>query len=308
MEKMSVIWDVTRWCPWDCQICCMGAVSDPMCKLQELSLEEKEEVLEQLAELKAEREVRLDMSGGEIMMDKAHLKLIQRAAELLGSEKIGISTSGINIDTATAEILAKCTHDVELTLDCLPGKAYELRKDGYHKNAAIAIDILKKAGVHVGVQTVLCKKNNTQEEMEKLLRWLCLHDVDEWSILRFFPVGRGADYEQEQLSEEECGRAVEMIRSIHKVFPGKKPALDFHYLMPGHEKSTSQCRCVKKSIGILPDGTVTACFWALDRNMAVREDKYRLGNIVDKPLQDILQNDKSKYWLCREHCCELFCA
>lgn len=108
----------------------MGAVNDPACRIQELSYEEKVKVLEQIAALKADRDVQLDMSGGEIMMDESHLKLIQKAAELLGREKVGISTSGININKDTAEILAKSTKDVELTLDCIPGEAYALRKRG----------------------------------------------------------------------------------------------------------------------------------------------------------------------------------
>ncbi|WP_418873583.1 radical SAM protein [Waltera sp.] len=308
MEKLSVIWDVTRWCPWDCQICCMGAVNDPACRIQELSYEEKVKVLEQIAALKADRDVQLDMSGGEIMMDESHLKLIQKAAELLGREKVGISTSGININKDTAEILAKSTKDVELTLDCIPGEAYALRKKGYHVNAAAAVDVLKKAGVYVGVQTVLCKKNNTKEEMDKLLRWLCQHNVDVWSILRFFPVGRGADYAGEVLSGGECREVVEMINCLYKNLSCDKPELDFHYLMPGHKKSTSQCRCVRKSIGILPDGTVTACFWALDKNTSICEDKYFLGNVRENELIDILKNEKSGYWLNGTHCCELFCA
>lgn len=122
----------------------MGAVNDPACRIQELSYEEKVKVLEQIAALKADRDVQLDMSGGEIMMDESHLKLIQKAAELLGREKVGISTSGININKDTAEILAKSTKDVELTLDCIPGEAYALRKKGYHVNAAAAVDVLKK--------------------------------------------------------------------------------------------------------------------------------------------------------------------
>lgn len=65
---------------------------------------------------------------------------------------------------------------------------------------------------------------------------------------------------------------------------------------------------MRKSIGILPDGTVTACFWALDKNTSICEDKYFLGNVRENELIDILKNEKSGYWLNGTHCCELFCA
>ena len=84
-----------------------------------------------------------------------------------------------------------------------------------------------------------------------------------------------------------------------------KPAVDFHYLMPGHRKYTNVCRCVRHSIGILPNGDVVACFWALDSTTGAVEPKFLLGNVVNNSLLEILDGEKAHYWSDREHCCEL---
>ena len=51
MKKLSVIYDVTALCPWNCPICCMGASSDRSCLCNELTLEEKLSVVRQVREL-----------------------------------------------------------------------------------------------------------------------------------------------------------------------------------------------------------------------------------------------------------------
>ena len=76
-------------------------------------------------------------------------------------------------------------------------------------------------------------------------------------------------------------------------------------LMPGHKKHTDVCRCVRHSIGILPNGNVVACFWALDSNTGTVEDKYLLGNVRQNSLLEILNGEKAHYWSDCEHCCEL---
>lgn len=309
MKKLTVIWDVTRYCPWDCKICCMGASDNQCCMEKELNMEQKRKVAEQLEELKRTGvNIRVDLSGGEIMMNRSHMELIKMVSEALGKDAVGISTSGIGIGDAEAAFFAKYVHDVELTMDLVPGEEYLFRKKGYHATAAKAVDTLKRAGVSVGIQTVICRKNCQRESMSSLLDWLCEHQVDQWSILRFFASGRGEVYRELEMTAEENLQAVHMIKDLCDDREGNKPDLDFHYLMPGHEKSSDVCRCVRKSIGILPNGNVTACFWALDREMVIKDEKFYLGNVLETSLSEILRGKKAAYWLCRDHKCELSCA
>lgn len=307
-EKLTIIYDVTTTCPHNCQICCMGAKQSTPDYRCELRPEERMAVMDQLIELKKIRDVRIDFSGGEIFWHnkQENVKLIEKATSILGRDKVGVSTSGSGVDNSTACALSKCVSDVEMTMDSLPGATYPLRPVSYAKSAAIALPLLKKYGVTVGIQTVLAKANSNCEDLEKLYMWLCEHDVDNWSLLRFYPAGRGAAFIEQQLSDDEIADVVRFIQLLDENnTSNKKPKIDFHYTIPGHEKYTTECRCVKKSIGILPDGQVTACFWAVNDSTEITDDKFNLGSVKVSSLAEILNGEKAKYWTNCSHCCEI---
>lgn len=308
MREISVIWDTTKHCIWNCPFCAMAATSDRLCTEYELTNGEKLDVVLQLDELSREMNVRVDVSGGELLLDPFHLKVLKHLSGVLGQSNVGISTSGVFIDEQLAEFFARTVSDVEMTMDVAPSQHYCLRPKGYHETAARAVPLLKKSGVKVGIQTVVCRENCSEDDARAVFEWCCENFVDEWSILRFFPAGRGVKFPNLVLTDAECAgyvkRTREMVRSSkHTV----KPKVDFHYSMPGSEKYTTECRCVKKSIGILPNGDVTACFWALDSCTGIVDPKYLLGNVRIQRLSDILNGERAHYWLDCPHTCE-FCA
>ena len=308
-SKLSIIWDITKYCPWNCNICCMGASNHSSCISDELTSDKKLEVILQIAELKNRGiDVRTDLSGGELLMDPYHLKVINHLSNILGKEKVGISTSGCNLTEETANFLASKVNDVELTMDVVPNKAYALRPQKYHITALKAVELLKNAGCTVGLQTVACKYNFNYDDIKGVFDLCCQHNVDNWSILRFFPSGRGQNYKEAEMNNEDYLQYVNLVKHIENVSTESfKPEIDFHYLIPGHPKHTGICRCVKKSIGILPNGDVTACFWALDKTTHITDSKYYLGNVCEQSLWEILNSDRAKYWLSCEHTCSV-CA
>ncbi len=309
MKKLSIIYDVTYLCPWNCAICCMGASSDKTCRQNELTLEQKLNVTRQVKELCDNGyDVHIDISGGEIFTDiPEHIKLLAAFSSILGKDKVGVSCSGFGIDKKVAEFLGKTVHDVEMTIDVEPSQPYVLRPDGYSIAAAKAVKLLKKAGCNVGIQTVASSYNNSYAVAKGVFSWVCTNKVDNWSILRFFPSGRGAAYPEAAMNDTQCEEYVHMVQNmVDKLSVKDKPKIDFHYLMPGHEKYTKVCRCVRNSIGILPNGDVVACFWALDSNTGAIDSKFLLGNVKDNTLLEILNNEKSHYWSDCEHCCEFF--
>ena len=308
MKKLSIIYDVTALCPWNCAICCMGATSDRACLKNELTLEQKLSVAEQVAELRRNGyDVRIDLSGGELFTNiPEHTKLLSAFSDVLGRDNVGVSCSGFGIDKKLAEFLGKTVHDVEMTMDVVPYRQYPLRRDGYSLAAARAVPLLKAADCEVGLQTVASTYNNSYADALAVFAWACANGVDNWSILRFFPSGRGADFPEAYMTDEECAAYVRMVQDIAANHPvSHKPKVDFHYLMPGHEKYTNVCRCVRHSVGILPNGDVVACFWALDTNTGAVDPKFLLGNVKEQSLLEILNGERAKYWSDCEHCCEL---
>lgn len=305
-EKLSIVYDMTRRCPWNCSICCMGAVPGKEALEGELTMERKMALMDELSEVAQIRDVRIDFSGGEILTDMRNIDVIARAAKVLGREKIGISTSGFRIDDSVAKRLSCVVTDCEMTMDSPPGVKYRLRPDGYSEAAGRALPYLQHYGVRTGVQTVLARSNCSEEMLATIYRWVCEHGVDNWSLLRFYPVGRGSNFVGEVLTPELEAWAVSYIQQMDNANPDLcKPKIDFHYTMQGHSKYSSECRCVRKSIGILPNGDVTACFWAVDASTGIVAPKFRLGTLREQSLRDILAGNEAAYWLSCVHSCEL---
>lgn len=307
--KLSIIYDITKRCPWGCKICCMGATSDEAVLHDELSQERKLMLMDEIFEVNKTREVYIDFSGGEIMTNFDNLAVVEKIAGLIGREHIGISCSGYKINEAVAERLSNCVSECEMTMDVPPGTAYKLRPTGYAEAAAKAIPYLKKHGIQVGIQTVLANANCNAATFEALYDFMCAHKVDNWSILRFYPSGRGKDFHEEcvEIKNELC--AVNYIRKLDEEnLSPDKPDIDFHYTMHGHPKHSDVCRCVRKSIGIMPNGDVTACFWAVDADTGIIAPKYMLGSLKTQTLPEILSGDRANYWTSCEHSCELLSA
>ena len=290
--NMSVIWNVTNKCPWNCSFCVMDAGLH--CDKKELSLKEKLKVCQHI-DLDG---VRVDLSGGEVMnVDdrKDHLILIDRLSQKFGKQNIGISSSGFGIGEKEAEFLASRVSDVEMTMDAVPEVDYEYRQKRYHMVAGEATIVLKRYGVRVGIQTVLTSEHLKHPAiLENLLQWMIDNNVNEWSLIRYFLSGRGNKYHNLVMSEDENKRVVEYIKQLCNDTENA-PKLDIHYLLPGSPKD-DRCRCVKKSIGILPDGSVTSCFWGLDERGSIKDSRFYLGNLLEYPLSKILQSDTAEYW------------
>lgn len=290
MDKiLSIIWNVTYKCPWKCKFCIMDAGSCGAPNKKELSLKEKLQICRNIDI----PNVKVDLSGGEVMCDKKHLILIDELSNKLGKDSVGISTSGFRINMKTAKFLSKRVHDVEMTMDAVPGVHYEYREDAYHETAGNAAKNLKKAGIYTGLQTVLTREHMEHQELLVGLRdFMVENKNDEWSLIRYFPSGRGEHFKDLAMTDEEN---LYLVNKIKDICEGTDINLDIHYLLPGSPKDY-QCRCVKKSIGILPDGNVTACFWGLDDSGSIKDSKFYLGNLLDQPLSEILESENAVYW------------
>lgn len=308
-DYLSIVYDMTALCPWNCPICCMGATTDQSVCSRELSYEQKLEVIKKIADAARLRNIRIDFSGGELFTDERNVNVIEYASRLLGQEHIGISSSGYKIDDRMARRLSNCISECEMTMDTVPGRPYPLRPAGYALTAAKAVPFLKKHGITTGIQTVLARSNCREDILRDLYQWICNEGIDCWSLLKFYPSGRGKAYPQEKLDPEQEDWAVRFIQEMHEANPsGEKPKVDFHYTMKGHPKHSAECRCVKKSIGIMPDGNVTSCFWAVDADTGIISPKFSLGNLKEQSLTDIINGEKAAYWLDCSHHCELEAA
>ena len=183
-------------------------------------------------------------------------------------------------------------------MDCVPGKPYSLRPEGYHENAAEAISILIDVGIPVGVQTVLVKDNISLEIIDELYDWCIKKKVKEWSLLRFFPSGRGVQFAHCEPSRKEYIQAINYIENLKNLRSG----LDIQLQYVLTRENNINCRAVSSSIGILPNGMCVSCFWGLVKNTKVVDESFILGNLVEQSINEILSRPKAIKWENNEKC------
>ena len=153
------------------------------------------------------------------------------------------------------------------------------------------------------MQTVLTKDNIDRDILYKLFKWLEKKDLDDWSLLRFFPVGRGKNFYNLTPSFEEYCEVVDYLKSISN---STKLNFHFQYLLPNHENYTLDCRALKKSIGILPNGIAVGCFWNFFGNRDTDEDIFYLGKLPEENIKDIFSGERANFWKNSHHKCIFF--
>ncbi len=281
---LKIIWDITSRCPWDCKICCMDASKESVKCSSDLSIDQKYKIIDDIALLPFP--VSIDFSGGEVFIEEENIDVILYASKLLGAKNIGISTSGAFAEKYISKLIGK-VNDIELTLDSPSEIPLYYRPKAYHATAEKSALLFKENGFKVGLQTVLTTETIKKPHLEKLINRIVDLGVDEWSLLRFFPSGRGADYSFLIPNETDLIAAVEWIK---KQCP-KSLKVSPHYSF----NSCLYCeRAGKKSIGIYPDGSATGCFWAIDKHKNISE-KFNLGSLKNHSIREILSGPKMEY-------------
>ena len=179
---LSIIWNITNLCPWDCDFCVMDAGIS--CHRPELNVSEKLTAIKHLKDV----DCRVDLSGGEVMLNrKEHLPLISALSAAIGKERLGISCSGAYIGKSEAAFLLEHIADIEMTMDAHPKRNFSHRPKGYHATAGKAADLFTAKGVRVGIQTVITRDHlDNPELLDELYKWLCEHRISEWSFADFF--------------------------------------------------------------------------------------------------------------------------
>lgn len=285
---MDVIWNLTRACPWDCAICCVSGFhvcntteyivqSGAKEKGEELTLAEKLTVLKILAD----RDFEIDFSGGDPLYYDEDFRVVEQATRWLPSRKIGVSMTGNKITDAKLELLKKVSI-VEFTLDNLPEMENPFRLRGYNLASMIAIKKCVATGIKTRAVTVLYSPTITEKNLESVYHWLCENGISEWELLRFYPVGRATKLIEIIPSNSEYLKTMKFLRGLHgftKIF--------FQHSLRILE-GTIKCLAVVDSIGILPDGQVITCAWAIDENCCPFKG-FRLGKLPEDDLDEILE-------------------
>lgn len=295
MEKiiMDVIWNLTRICPWNCAICCVNAPH--ACETTKFYLKRKQK--DNHAELDLSKKIQvlknlcdenfdIDFSGGDPLYYDEDLLVVEQATMWLPAEKISVSMTGIELTERKIELLKK-VKEVEFTIDSPPDFPNFARPEGYHLSSIMAFKECIKAGIKTRAITVLYPLTMKKENLESVYKILCELEVPEWELLRFYPVGRASRYAHLIPSREDYLKTMTFLRT----FKGRTKIFLQHSLRMLEGDGVCPA-AVHESLGILPDGSVSA--WAIDLRAQPISDNFRLGKMPEQKIDDIVQAAKRR--------------
>lgn len=299
---MDVIWNLTRVCPWDCAICCMTALhAREANKLylkkrqgshgMELSLAEKMLVLKDLCDEGAD----IDFSGGDPLYYNEDLQVVEQAAMWLPASKISVSMTGVGMTERKIKLLRK-VKTAEFTIDSLPETHNSARPEGYHLSSVVALEECIKAGIKTRAVTVLYPLTMRKPNLRGVYEMLCKLGVPEWELLRFYPVGRAKRFSHLISSKEDYLQTMALLRTF------RGPTRIFFQHSLRMLEGDGVCPAVHRSLGILPDGSVTACAWAVNIRAQPISEPFGLGKVPEQRIGDIVRAAKKRPEYCRDAC------
>lgn len=283
---MYIIWNLTRLCPWNCRFCCVSAIHTSGENGKDICFKQREKELPFTAKMEilrmiADKGMTIDFSGGDPLYFNEDFELVKEATHLLPSENINVSMTGSKITRAKIELLKK-VNMVEFTLDNLPETENPFRPRGFNIASMKAMQKLVNEGIKVSAVTILYSQTATEENLLKIYLWLCENGIQEWDILKYYPVGRGLDYKHLALTDEKYLKVMSFLKSLDGF-----THISFQHSLRVIE-GISKCHATINSIGILPDGQATACAWAL-KNDGSPFDAFKIGKLPEEKLDDILK-------------------
>lgn len=286
---MDVIWNLTRICPWDCAICCVTALhACETTKLylkrrqndygKELSLAEKMQALRDLCD----EAFNIDFSGGDPLYYNEDLQVVEQATMWLPSDKISVSMTGVDLTERKIELLRK-VKNVEFTIDSPPDAKNFARSEGYHLSSVIALKECVSAGIRTRAVTVLYPLTMRKSNLREVYQLLCKLGVPEWELLRFYSVGKAKRFSRLTLSKDDYLKTMALLRT----FRGPTKIFFQHSLRILEEDGV--CPAVNQSLGIFPDGSVSACAWAINVQAQPINEYFMLGKMPKQKIRDIIE-------------------
>lgn len=332
---VDIIWSLTLVCPWDCGMCCVDAVHVrrspegvvitseglmkreviPVTRLEspdvyefatrvrqeqglELTLDQKLAVLDNLAGYDA----KIDFSGGDPMIQRENLVVMRAASERFGQRNVTMTATGAGLARQEIDVLAPILGELNFTYDSPAAGVDSLRPERYaYDNLRHAAEFAR-AGVRVRAECPLTTRNCDTDTLTAIYLSLAEAGIKKLLIMRLFPSGRGSSVASMTPSRDQYKVAIEHLRYLEKEFGG--PEVRLQCALRHMEGTTSSdggnpCDLMRKSFGLLTDGTLLASPWAVNRVGLPINDDWVLGNLAATPLDDILRDTKSRAYRAR---------
>jgi radical SAM protein with 4Fe4S-binding SPASM domain len=287
-RPVFVVWEITLQCDQHCRFCGTRAGKG---RPDELTTKEALDVVDQLAALGT---AEIAVHGGEAYLRKDWLDIV-RAIHGHGIDCTMVSGGrGFTQEVADQAKAAGITA-VSISIDGTAQTHDALRGlVGSHHNAVQAMENLRRAGVPVGCNTQINRKN--YRELEQVLDTIAAREAYGWQVQLMVPMGRAADAEDLWLQPydllEVMPRVAQARRSADergiKLWPGNNVGYFGPYedLLRADRTRTgysSGCGGGIRTLGIEANGDIKGC-------SAMGSEGFVGGNVRTQSIKDIWEN------------------
>ncbi|MDP9165711.1 MAG: SPASM domain-containing protein [Actinomycetota bacterium] len=322
--QLDLIWNVTPVCPWNCAGCCVAALhvkqkhgavlvsASDLSSYQpisdagggslydkasrhlqrqgiELTLASKLQVLENVRG----HDVRLDVSGGDVLSVTENLIVLQAASSQLGRENVTLTATGVGLVRQDVEELASLVGEMNFTFDGEPDAEGPLRPSTYAMGNLRKAKQFAAAGVSTRAECPLSAQNLEPEALARI--YLELHEggIDKLLLMRHFPVGRGQLIPEVIPSNDQYRRAISILRELEARYGSPTVKLQCALRLLEGPSAKNPCDALTVSFGLLWDGTLLGSPWAINKAGRPIDEAWVLGNLATTPLGIILQSEKT---------------
>lgn len=291
MRSLKIIWNITNKCGYSCEVCATYS------NRNELDIEGKTNALKSILSVGGQNIKEIDFSGGDPLYETDSIQIIHDAINILGKEKISVTTTGKGIDNAVklGKDLSCLLYNCEVTIDALEQFSDYLRNDSSYvitnQNAIRGVD---KNITNLTINIPILNPKMDEEDIRGLVTAISEINVMNISVnlIILMNVGRRSscsssneyflDYFVRIFSE--CARNVG-IKNIH-----------IHCALRG-KILENQCNMLNDKIGIDCSGNVFACAWGAYINgydkENISENPFYIGNLLEKTLSEILVDKRA---------------
>ncbi len=300
--NISIIWNITSACSYNCAIC---ATHDD--SRHELSAADKMKVLNNIATAKGQIKS-LDFAGGDPLSKEETVSLIQAAIGQLGADKVSVTTTGMGISGLKENQLHDQIRHCEITIDAAHSNirksdeeisAISRGEDTYCQTNIEQIDSVLEYAETLTINIPVINDDLTEKELEELVEKIVFiknrHrniEIDAL-LIRLMPVGKMLSTIEKTTYEKY--NPVKIIKTLKAQLEAHGIPCKLHCslrVLPcfGSKFSGQYCTMLKTKIGIDCAGNVFACAWGAysTQDMDVTSNPFYLGSLLHHSLVSIL--------------------
>lgn len=321
---IDIIWNVTRICGWNCAACCVAAthvkqkngkllISSPTLDRYdviepdsmggniydqalrhaqrlglELTLDQKIKIIDNIEG----HNLRLDISGGDVLSPRENYALLDAAATRLGRHNITLTATGAGMSGYEVLSVADLIGELNFTYDGEPDAEDPLRPSTYARGNLRKAREFSKAGVSTRAECPLSAQNLEPTKLTQI--YLQLHEagIDKFLLMRLFPVGRGELLPDAIPTVTQYKRAIATLRLLEARYGSPKVKLQCALRAMEGPSDVNPCDALTESFGLTWNGVLLGSPWAINKSGRPIDPVWVLGDLVESSLAEILATDK----------------